>query len=91
VGQQLQLALNALEGDRAAPAELSEGAGDTPSPDRRPPRGITVGRIVIAEGYRWTNLGYDVERREFVCKLIGGSGAVRRFRARAVRIERGDR
>jgi hypothetical protein len=55
----------------------------------RGPRGSRIGDIVTAEGSRWTVEALDVERREAVCRLIGGSRALRRFRARRIlKVER---
>jgi len=51
---------------------------------RRGPRGARVGDVVIAEGSRWTVVGVDPERHEALCRLDGGSGALRRFRARRI-------
>jgi hypothetical protein len=59
-------------------------------PSTRGPRGARTGDVIIAEGSRWLVAGLDLERREAICRLIGGSGALRRFRARAIRkVERG--
>jgi hypothetical protein len=95
VNERLQLTLDELGGpppDQAALEDGGRGAGKGQSAVRRAPRGITVGQILIADGgYRWTNLGYDFDRREFVCRLVGGSEVLRRFSARAVRVERGGR
>jgi hypothetical protein len=66
--------------------------------DRRPsrrgdahrgPKGARVGDVVVAEGSRWTVDGLDLARHEAICQLIGGSGALRRFRARHIlKVER---
>ena len=56
---------------------------------RRGPRGARVGDIVIAEGSRWLVRGLDLERREAICQLVGGSCVHRRFRApRILKVER---
>lgn len=58
---------------------------------RRGPRGARIGDVVIAEGSRWQVEGLDLERREAICRLIGGSRAQRRFRARRIlKVERGE-
>lgn len=58
----------------------------------RGPRGTRIGDVVIAEGSRWTVEALDLDRREAVCRLIGGSGALRRFRARRIlKVERARR
>jgi hypothetical protein len=62
----------------------------TSAPATRGPRGAQIGDTVIAEGSRWTVVGLDLARREAICRLIGGSGAVRRYRARGIlKVERG--
>jgi hypothetical protein len=56
---------------------------------RRGPRGAKVGDVVVAEGSRWVVEGLDLDRREAICRLIGGSRAHRRFRARRIlKVER---
>jgi hypothetical protein len=61
----------------------------TSAPAGRGPRGAQIGDTVIAEGSRWTVEGLDLARREAICRLIGGSRAVRRFRARHIlKVER---
>ncbi|PZS15175.1 MAG: hypothetical protein DLM64_00300 [Solirubrobacterales bacterium] len=56
---------------------------------RRGPRGARVGDVVVAEGSRWRVEGLDLERREAICRLLGGSCACRRFRARRIfKVER---
>jgi hypothetical protein len=58
----------------------------------RGPKGARVGDVVIAERSRWRVEALDSQRREAVCRLIGGSGVIRRFRARRiVEVERSDR
>lgn len=58
----------------------------------RGPRGTRIGDFVIAERSRWLVEGLDPSRREAICRLIGGSGVTRRFRARRIaKVERGDR
>jgi hypothetical protein len=39
---------------------------------------------VIAEGSRWQVERLDLERREAICRLLGGSRVQRRFRARRI-------
>jgi len=47
--------------------------------------------VVTAEGSRWRVEGLDLERREAICRLLGGSHARRRFRARRiVNVERAE-
>lgn len=54
------------------------------------PKDARVGDIVTAERARWSVEGLVLERREAICRLLGGSRALRRFGARAiVRVERG--
>jgi hypothetical protein len=48
------------------------------------PKGARVGDVVIAEGSRWQVQGLDPDRREAICRLLGGSHALRRFRARRI-------
>jgi len=63
-------------------------AGSRP-PAKRGPRGARVGDVVVAEGSRWRVEGLDLERREAICRLLGGSRAQRRFRARRIlKVER---
>ena len=58
----------------------------------RGPKGARVGDVVLAEGYRWRVQALDPERSEAVCQLLGGSHALRRFRARRIeRVERARR
>jgi hypothetical protein len=53
------------------------------------PRGTRVGYIVTAEGSRWRVEGIDLDRREAICRLLVGSHALRRFRARRIlKVER---
>jgi hypothetical protein len=52
----------------------------------RGPKGARVGDLILAERSIWRVEGIDVERREAIARLTGGSHALRRFRAR--RIER---
>jgi hypothetical protein len=56
----------------------------TPTTSVRGPKGARVGDIVVAEGSRWSVEALDPDRREAVCRLIGGSEALRRFRARRI-------
>lgn len=56
----------------------------------RGPKGTRVGDIVVAERSRWRVERIDPERREALCRLIGGSGVYRHFRARQIaRVESG--
>lgn len=56
----------------------------------RGPRGVRVGDVVIAERSRWRVEALDPERREAICRLVGGSRVIHRFRARRiVKVERG--
>jgi hypothetical protein len=58
----------------------------------RGPKGARVGDVVTVERSRWRVEALDSQRREAVCRLIGGSGVIRRFRARRiVKVERVDR
>lgn len=50
----------------------------------RGPRGARVGDVVIAEGSRWRVEALDLERREAICQLLGGSRVRHRFRARRI-------
>jgi len=50
----------------------------------RGPKGARVGDVVLAEGSRWQVQGLDPERREAICRLLAGSHALRRFRARRI-------
>ena len=55
----------------------------------RGPRGARIGDVIIAERSRWLVEGLDPSRREAICRLVGGSGAIRRFRARRIdKVER---
>jgi hypothetical protein len=55
----------------------------------RGPKGARVGDIVVADGTRWRVEGLDFERHEAICRLVAGSRACRRFRARRIaRVER---
>lgn len=64
-------------------AAAAAGPG-SPGPLKRGPKGARIGDVVLAEGSRWTVEGLDGERREAICRLIGGSRALRRFRARRI-------
>jgi hypothetical protein len=56
----------------------------------RGPRGARVGDIVTAERSRWIVEALDRDRREAVCRLLGGSRCYHRFRARQIeKVERG--
>lgn len=60
-------------------------AADGPRrPAVRGPRGAAPGDVVVAEGSRWTVEAIDLASRQAVCRLIGGSQSVRRFRARRI-------
>lgn len=66
---------------------MADSADQTPTPSG--PRGARIGDVVIAEGSRWRVEGLDLERREAICRLLGGSRAHRRFRARRIlKVER---
>jgi len=54
------------------------------APVQRGPKGVRVGDVVLAEGYRWQVIDLDLERREAVCELLAGSHSLRRFRARRI-------
>lgn len=55
----------------------------------RGPKGARVGDVVHVDGSRWRVEAIDHEHREAVCRLLAGSHALRRFRARAIaRVER---
>ena len=51
---------------------------------QRGPRGVRIGDVLVAEGSRWRVEGLDLGRREAICRLVGESGALRRFRARRI-------
>jgi hypothetical protein len=93
VSEQLQLTFDPVAGEAPRPelAVARERPVTRVGLARRPPRGIHVGDVVVAERSRWTVLALDPERGEFVCRLIGGSAVLRRFRIRAVKVERGGR
>lgn len=57
---------------------------DSRPPSVRGPKGTRVGDLVLAEGSRWRIEAIDPDRREAVCRLVGGSRALRRFRARRI-------
>lgn len=48
------------------------------------PRGSRIGDVVVAEGSSWEVVGLDPARPEAICRLVAGSGALRRFRARRI-------
>jgi len=50
----------------------------------RGPKGARIGDIIVAERTRWRVLQLDVDRREAICRLLGGSHVIRRFRARGI-------
>lgn len=53
------------------------------------PRGARVGDNVTADGSRWLVEDIDHRGREAICRLIGGSRVLHRFRARGIlRVER---
>jgi hypothetical protein len=89
---QLQLAFDAEDPQRGWTGRGRLGHDDPasqPGAARRLPRGVRVGNVVVVDRSRWTVQGFDLETGEFICRLIGGSEALRRFRVRAiVRIER---
>ena len=49
---------------------------------RRGPKGARAGDVVRAEGTRWRVCGLDGDQA--ICRLLAGSHALRRFRARAI-------
>lgn len=51
---------------------------------KRGPKGARIGSRVVAEGSRWLVVGLDLDRREAICRLIGGSGVLHRFTARKI-------
>lgn len=56
----------------------------------RGPRGARIGDVITAEGSRWLVEALDQDRHEAICRLINGSGVLRRFRARRIlNVERG--
>jgi hypothetical protein len=78
---------------REAPTPASEVGSarvDAAAPRERGPKGAGIGDIVLAEGSRWRVEGLDLQRREAICRLLGGSRAQRRFRARRIlKVQRG--
>jgi hypothetical protein len=50
----------------------------------RGPKGVRVGDVICAEGTRWEVQALDPQRGEAICRLLGGSHALRRFRARRI-------
>jgi hypothetical protein len=71
--------------DRTAPPRVRSPRGEA----QRGPKGARVDDLVVAEGSRWRVVGFDPQRREAICRLITGSGSLRRFRARQIkRVER---
>lgn len=56
----------------------------TPANASRGPRGARVGDVVVAQGSRWRVEALDTDRREAVCRLLGGSRVLHRFRARQI-------
>lgn len=76
---------------RETPTGASEVAvtrADAGAP--RGPKDARIGDVVVAEGSHWRVEGLDLERREAISRLLGGSNALRRFRARRIaKVERG--
>jgi hypothetical protein len=71
-------------------AEVEPARVRAAAPSERGPKGARIGDIVLAEGSRWRVEGLDLQRREAICRLLGGSRAHRRFRARRIaKVERG--
>lgn len=50
-----------------------------PPAGRRGPRGTRVGDVVTAENSRWLVVDLAPERRQAVCRLLGGSRVLHRF------------
>lgn len=50
----------------------------------RGPKGTRIGDVVVAERSRWQVTDIDPARAEAICTLLGGSHAMRRFRARRI-------
>ena len=73
--------LDQLGGTAAAPPAIARSPRGSA---RCGPKGARVGDIVVAERSRWVVQDVDLERREAVCRLLAGSHAVRRFRARRI-------
>jgi len=48
------------------------------------PKGVRVGDRLLADGSRWIVVAIDLERREAICQLAGGSRVLHRFRARQI-------
>ncbi len=70
---------------RAAVARLEAELECPKAPtSTRGPKGAQPGDIVRAERSSWEVLEIDPDRREAICRLLGGSHAVRRFRARRI-------
>jgi hypothetical protein len=70
-------------------AAVSPRSHDTHGPSAKGPRGVRIGDVVVAEHSRWRVADLDPGRRQAVCCLLGGSGVIRRFRARQItRVEK---
>jgi hypothetical protein len=63
---------------------VADGASLAMMPACRGPKGARIGDIVTAERSRWRVEALDPERREAICRLLGGSHCLRRFRARRI-------
>jgi hypothetical protein len=50
----------------------------------RGPRGARIDDVILAEGTRWEVQALDPQRREAICRLLSGSHAFRRSRARRI-------
>jgi hypothetical protein len=87
---QLQLPLGEGTVEAESETEPYTAPVATETPTKRGPRGTRIGDMVLAEGTHWIVAGFDFARHEANCRLIGGSGELRRFRARRIlKVERG--
>lgn len=88
--QERGLARRIAAGLWSATGELTPDRLPAMSDAVRGPKGARVGDVVIAERSRWHVERVYPERREVLCRLIGGSRVLRRFRARQIsKVERG--
>jgi hypothetical protein len=79
----VQLQLGGLQ-ERLDPRSVPRSGSPSPRAQRGP-KGARVGDVIVAEGSRWLCESVDPVRREAICRLVGGSRVLRRFRARAIR------